>query len=180
MISIIFESHATSTDNEKHISSGHNDVELSELGKRQAQELGQRYKDEKIDAIFCSDLQRSYKTADIAFMNRNMLIIKDARLRECDYGDLTQYPSSEVDPKKIKHISIPFPNGESYNDTSNRMKSFLEYLQKNYDGKKIMIIGHRATQYGLEHWINRIPLKDTITTTWTWQPGWVYILNKLM
>jgi broad specificity phosphatase PhoE len=179
MVTIIFESHATTTDNEKHLSSGHNDVSLSKLGNKQAKELGQRYINEKLDAVFCSDLQRSYKTAEIAFTDRNFLIIKDARLRECDYGDLTQYPSSEVDPEKPNHITVPFPNGESYEDTAKRMKSFLEYLLENYDSKKVMIIGHRATQYGLEHWIKGVPLQEAITEPWIWKPGWVYTFNEL-
>lgn len=32
MITVIFESHATTFDNEAHLSSGHNDIELSPLG----------------------------------------------------------------------------------------------------------------------------------------------------
>jgi len=67
MIKITFESHGTTTDNEQHISSGLKDVELSELGIAQAKELGERHKDETFDTVFCSDLQRSYKTAEIAF-----------------------------------------------------------------------------------------------------------------
>ncbi len=176
MITIIFESHATTFDNENHLSSGHNDVELSPLGIRQAIELGERYKNEYFDAIFCSDLQRSYKTAEIAFGNK-FPIIKDERLRECDYGDLTKHPSSEVDPIKVEHISIPFPNGESYEQTCQRMKEFLDYLKKNYEGKKVMIIGHRATQYGLEHSIKGVAIKDAVTAPWKWQPGSGYQLD---
>ena len=176
MVTIIFEAHATSLDNEAHLASGHNDVELSELGKRQAKELGERYKGENFDAIFCSDLQRSYKTAEIAFRDR-FPIIKDARLRECDYGDLTQHPSIEIDPEKINRIKLPFPNGESYEETSARMKSFLQELLRNYDNKTVMIVGHRATQYGLEHWIKRLSLEEIISTSWHWQPGWIYHLD---
>ncbi len=75
-------------------------------------------------------------------------------LRECDYGDLTQHPSEEVDGEKLKRLHVPFPNGESYDDTTVRRSAFLEDLVKNYDGKSVMIIGHRATQYGLDHLIN--------------------------
>jgi len=179
MITIIFESHGTTFDNENHLSSGWFDVELSPLGKKQAKELGERYKDEKFEAIFCSDLQRSYKTAKIAFEDRNFKIVKDKRLRECNYGDLTKYPSEKVDAEKGKRIIEPFPNGESYEQTAVRMKSFLEDLLKNYDGKKIMIIGHRATQYGLEHWINGAPLKEVVIAPWKWQAGWWYKFYKL-
>ena len=130
MVTILFESHGTTVDNEKHISSGHFDAELSQLGIKQSKELGERYIDKSLDIIFCSDLQRSYKTAELAFGNKYP-IIKDARLRECDYGDLTQHLSEEVDAEKSERIFIPFPNGESYEQTCARMKSFLQELIKN-------------------------------------------------
>jgi len=177
MVTIIFESHGTTTDNEKHLASGWADAELSDLGKRQSKELGERYKDAHFDAIFCSDLQRSYQTAEIAF-GTQFPIIKDARLRECNYGDLTQHPSSEIDPQKPKRIDVPFPNGESYIQTSERMRGFLVELLKDYDGKKVMIIGHRATQYALELWLNHIPLSQIIPAPWKWQPGWEYELPE--
>jgi alpha-ribazole phosphatase/probable phosphoglycerate mutase len=179
MVTIIFESHGTTFDNENHLSSGKFDVELSELGEKQSVELGERYKDENFDVIFCSALQRSYKTAEIAFASRNFPIIKDARLDECDYGDFTRHASAEVDAEKPKRIFTPFPNGESYEQTTARMKSFLQDLLKDYDGKKVMIIGHRATQYGLESLIKDIPLEEVVPVPWKWQPGWVYNLEKI-
>ena len=178
MVEIIFEAHGTTFDNEAHLSSGHNDVELSPLGVQQSKEMGERYKDDNFDAIFCSDLQRAYKSAEIGFGNK-WPIIKDARLRECNYGDFTQRPSSEVEPEKIKRIHEPFPNGESYEQTTARMKSFLEDLLKNYEGKKVMIIGHRATQYGLENIISGKSLEELISMPFKWQPGWEYNLEKL-
>ncbi|MFZ2310855.1 MAG: histidine phosphatase family protein [Patescibacteria group bacterium] len=180
MVEIIFESHSTSLDNENHLSSGWNDIELSDLGNRQSVELGERYKNENFDAIFCSDLKRSYNTAEIAFANRDFKIIKDARLRECNYGDLTQHPSSEVDAEKPKRISEPFPNGESYEQAATRMGDFLKELLKDYDGKRVMIIGSRATQYGLEHWIKNVSVSDAVTASWKWQPGWSYVLDSIL
>lgn len=176
MISIIFEAHSTTTDNETKLASGHNDVELSDLGIKQSYELGDRYKNDYFDAIFCSDLQRSYKTAEIAFGDK-FPIIKDLRLRECDYGDFTQKQKKLVDAEKMKRINEPFPNGESYTQTAERMRQFIDDVKKNYDGKKIMIIGHRATQYGLDCLLNRLTIEEAITKTWKWQPGWKYILN---
>ena len=164
-VEIIFEAHGTTHDNEAHLSSGHNDVELSPLGVQQSKEMGERYRDDHFDAIFCSDLQRAYKSAEIAFGDK-FSIIKDARLRECDYGDLTRRPSDEVTPKKSKRIHEPFPNGESYEQTSERMKSFLQDLLRDYNEKRVMIIGHRATQYGLEHWIKGFPLEEIISAPW--------------
>ncbi len=179
MVKIVFEAHGTSLDNETGNASGNFDVKLSRLGKKQAKELGKRYASETFDAIFCSDLQRSYKTAKIPFANRGFKIIKDPRLRECDYGKRTGGSSKEIEEEKALHIIKPFPKGESYGQTSKRMKSFLNDLIKNYDGKKVMIIGHRATQYGLEHWIKGKTIKQAVTAPWKWQPGWVYQLKKI-
>jgi broad specificity phosphatase PhoE len=156
MVTIVFESHATTTDNQNHLSSGHFDVELSELGLGQAKELGSRYENDHFDAIFC-----------------------DARLRECDYGDLTQHPSAEVDPEKPRRVQQPFPGGESYEDTAKRMEAFLQDLLRDHDSQRVMIIGHRATQYGLEHWIKDVPLTDAVTAPWKWQPGWTYELKGM-
>ena len=172
-VTLIFEAHGTTFDNEAHLSSGWNDVALSPKGEQQSREMGERYKDDHFDAIFCSDLKRAYTSAEIGFGDKYP-IIKDARLRECDYGDLTQKPSEIVDAEKPKRITVPFPNGESYAETTARMKSFLDDLKRDYDGKKVMVIGHRATQYGIENYVNGVPPQKLIATPFKWQPGWGY------
>lgn len=179
MVTIIFESHATSLDNEAGLASGRYDVALSPLGEKQAHELGERYEDQHLDAVFCSDLKRSHRTAEIAFTGRTMPIIRDARLRECDYGTFTRQSSAEVERERARHISEPFPGGESYQEAAIRMNKFLQDLLKEYDGKKVLIIGHRATQYGLEHLINNRQLKEIVAAPWAWQPGWVYSLKEI-
>ena len=178
MITIIFEAHATTEDNEAKLAAGWYDVALSKLGEQQARELGERYRGQSFDAIFCSDLQRSYKTAQLAFGNKYP-IIQDKRLRECNYGDMSRAPKDTVDAYKSQALTTPYPNGESYQDTSSRMKSFLEDLLKDYDGKTILIIGHRATQYGLDQWIKGMELKEAVLAPWKWQPGWEYTLTSL-
>lgn len=179
MVEIIFESHGTTTDNEEHRASGWFDAELTELGVMQGKELGDRYKNEKLDAVFCADQKRASDTARLAFGSREFPIIIDPRLRECNYGDLNHHPSSEVDPEKPKHIKVPFPNGESYSQTNERMKAFLCDLLKNYEDKRVMVIGSRATQYGLECWILGKPIEEVIPAPWKWQPGWIYQLREV-
>ncbi len=177
MVTIVFEAHGTTFDNEAHRSSGWNDVLLSPLGVKQSEEMGKRYRDDQFDVIFCSDLKRSVDSANISFSGRNFKVVQDKRLRECDYGDMTQQSNDVVDAEKPNRIDKPFPNGESYKQTSGRMKDFLNDLKENYEGKRVMVIGHRATQYGLEYWILGKPLKEIISAPWKWQPGWTYKLD---
>jgi len=176
LVSITFEVHALTFDNENHISSGFYDAELSVHGVEQCRELGERYAQDHFDAIFCSDLQRSYKTAELAFGDK-FPIIKDARLCECDYGDFTRHPAIEVEAERSKRIHTPFPNGESYEQAVNRVKEFLADLQRDYDGKRVMIIGHGATWRSLEHLVKGVPLEEALTVEHKWQSGWHYILN---
>ena len=58
------------------------------------------------------------------------------------------------------------------------MKSFLQFLLHKYDRQRVLIIGHRATQYGLEYWIKGLLLKDVVLAPWAWQPGWEYKLRR--
>ena len=178
MVFIVFETHATSVDNENQIASGHLDTPLSALGKQQARNLGKRHKQRNFDAIFCSDLERSYRTAEIAFAEKP-LIIQDTRLREADYGDFAGQPRRKIESLKLHHIRQPFPDGESWEQAVARIRNFLEELLTHHVSKTVLIIGHRATQYGLEHWIKNIPLEDVVAAQWKWQPGWEYRLNSL-
>ena len=178
MVFIVFETHATSVDNESQIASGQLDVPLSELGEQQARHLGKRHRKRNFDAIFCSDLERSYRTAEIAFKDKS-IIIQDKRLREADYGDFAGQARRKIESLKLHHIRQPFPNGESWEQAVARIRSFLEDLLSQHFNKTVMIIGHRATQYGLEHWTKNIPLEDVVAASWKWQPGWEYQLDSL-
>jgi len=175
-MTLFFETHATSLDNETGIASGQFDVDLSALGKQQARELGERYRGIELASVCCSDLRRSYRTAEIAFAGRDVPIQRDARLRECAYGDLTRQPSKIVEALRLPHANIPFPNGESYRQVTERVRSFLEELPESAD---VLLIGHRATFYALEHLLGGVPLSMVITTPWTWQPGWTYSCDML-
>ena len=149
MIKITYFVHGTTTDNEKHISSGWYDVELSELGIKQFKELIEKTRDKKFDVIFCSDLQRAHESAKLTWEGAYQIIF-DKRLRECNYGDYNAKPSEFVEPMQEKMITDRFPNGESYEDVKARIKDFLQFLKENYDGKSVAIVAHKAPQLALE------------------------------
>lgn len=174
MLTIIFETHATSLDNENGVASGHRDVALSPLGERQARELGARYRQDLPDRVFCSDLQRSYQTAGIAFAGTGVAVVRDARLRECDYGEYTGAPSEMVAIERVQRIERPFPGGESYQQVMRRMQEFLNWLGENCAGQRVLIVGHRATQHALEHWLAGKAIEQVLSEDWQWRPGWLY------
>jgi broad specificity phosphatase PhoE len=179
MLALFYSPHSTSIDNEAGRASGHADVPLSALGRQQARGLGKHYELGALDAVFCSDLQRASKTAEIAFAACGLPIIADARLREYDYGDMTQYPVAQVEQEFGRRIAEPFPNGESMVMVAQRVGAFLRDVLQVYDGKKIAVIGHRATRYGLEYWCGNTSLDEIVRARWEWRdiPIWRYELS---
>lgn len=180
-IKITYFVHGTTTDNEKEISSGWKDVELSEVGIEQSVALKDKTIDMHFDVVFCSDLQRAVKSAELAWGGMYP-IIPDARLRECNYGKLNGAPSAIVEPMQEEEcITKPFPDGESYEDVRARMADFLELLKKNYDGKSVAIVGHKAPQLSLDVLIKGKTWKQALTEDWrktkAWKPGWEYELK---
>ena len=181
MLTLFFSPHLTSVDNEARRASGHADVPLAAVGREQARELGRHYVDKELDAVFCSDLQRASVTAEIAFSGRGLPIVPDARLREYDYGDMTRFPVAQVEAEFARRIREPFPGGESLLMVVQRVGAFLRETLREYDGKTIVVIGHRATRYGLEYWCNGASLDDIVRAPWPWLdvPIWHYELHAL-
>lgn len=180
-IKITYFVHGTTTDNEKEISSGWSDVELSELGVKQSIGLREQTKGKKFDAVFCSDLQRAVQSARLVW-GGVVPIIPDARLRECNYGKLNGSPSAIVEPMQEEEcIMNKFPEGESYEDVKARIADFLEFLRKNYNGKHIAIVAHKAPQLSLDVLLKRKTWKEALGEDWrkakSWQPGWEYIVE---
>lgn len=173
--------HGTTADNEQHISSGWKDVDLSDLGIKQSKDLRDLTEDHAFDVVFCSDLKRAHDSAKLAWENV-YTIIPDARLRECNYGSLNGASSDIVEPmQEDECIEKPFPGGESYEDVKNRIVDFLNFLKKNYDGKSIAIVAHKAPQLALDVLLRGKTWKQALAEDWrktkAWKPGWEYTLS---
>jgi broad specificity phosphatase PhoE len=175
---VLFETHATSRDNEAGLASGWCDVDLSARGEEQAHLLGVRRRADSLAAVFTSDLRRASRTAEIAFRDRPLPLMRDARLRECSYGALSGRPLSEIEARRAAHVATPFPDGESYQQVAERVSAWLAEIAVSFMGKTVLVVGHRATFYALEHLVRRAPLHDVVVRPWHWQPGWTYRITQ--
>lgn len=169
---IYFAAHATTTDNATGIASGWKDAELSELGIKQAEEMRESLKNLKFDLICCSDLRRAVNTVWLAFGDKYQ-VISDHRLRELNYGDFNGGDAKTVADMKINAIKNPMPNGESYEQAMVRAQSFYKELKDKFPEKVILVVGHRATQYGLDTLTGK-KLEDLLSVPFVWQPFWEY------
>ena len=179
-LNITYFVHGTTTDNEKDISSGWSDVELSEKGVRQSVELADQIEGKRFDVVFCSDLKRAVRSAELTFEGK-VAIVQDKRLRECDYGKYNGKPSEIVEPLQERSVVERFPDGESYEDVKKRISNFLDFLKKEYDGKSVAIVAHKAPQLALDVLLKHKTWEEAFAQDWrkrkAWRPGWIYILE---
>jgi len=179
-VEITYFVHGTTYDNEQEISSGWKDVDISPKGIEQSKALTDQVKDKKFDVVFCSDLKRAVRSAELSFKNLYP-IVEDRRLRECNYGIYNGKPSSVVEPLQEEHLSIPFSQGESYLDVMKRMGSFLDFLKNRYDNQHIAIVAHKAPQLALDVLLNGKTWEQAFAEDWrktySWQPGWEYSIK---
>jgi 2,3-bisphosphoglycerate-dependent phosphoglycerate mutase len=176
-IEIVFETHSTCVDNELGLAAGWSASELSELGRAQAVELGRRRGSDRLSAVFCSDLVRAAQTAAIAFAGSPVPVLPDWRLRECDYGQRTGMSTEEARVIRRDHLDRPYPGGESWRQAVARVGRFLGDLPPRWNGQRILVIGHIATRWGLEHAVKQIPLEELAEEEFTWRAGWEFRLT---
>jgi 2,3-bisphosphoglycerate-dependent phosphoglycerate mutase len=124
-IEVVFETHATTVDNERGRATGWLPGRLSERGRAEARRLGQRRANDRITAVFSSDLARAAETASIAFGSSGIPVLYDWRLRECDYGQRNGMPVAELRAGRRQHLDRPYPGGESWQQAITRVGRFL-------------------------------------------------------
>ena len=175
-VSIIYETHSLSTDNALGIATGWKDGQLSTEGREDAKELGERRVHDGIDAVFSSDLGRAVETVKIAFVDTKIPVYFDSRLRECNYGDWNGTSEARVHSTRSEYVLRPYPNGQSYSDVVRAMAGFLNDLMANWSRHRVLIVGHAATRWALDHLISHVSLVDLVEAPFNWQKGWDYTL----
>lgn len=152
--------HGQSQWNLENRFTGFKDVDLSDLGREEAQDAGKRLKAAgiKFDKVFTSTLQRAYHTAEIALSSAGQEGLTDAMvrhddLRERDYGDLTGLNKDETRQKygdEQVHIwrrsyDVRPPGGECLQDVvENRVRPYYEANIKPLveEGENILMAAH--------------------------------------
>src|SRR5581483_6608690 len=169
---VVYETHATSGHNEAGIATGWLGGGLSAAGRAQAAAPGRRRRDDGIELVVASDLNRAVETASIAFDGSGIPVLLDWRLRECDYGDWNGMPRARLDVERAARVDVPFPGGESWRQAVARVDGFLAELAT--DGA--VVIGHIATRWAFEQRCRGRSLEELAAEEFLWQPGWEYSL----
>jgi alpha-ribazole phosphatase/probable phosphoglycerate mutase len=176
-IELVYETHSLTEDNDAGIATGWLPGRLSARGRELARQLGQRRGGDGIAAVFSSDLARAAETAAIAFGQTTIPVLHDWRLRECDYGQRNGMPVAELHSGRLGHLDRPYPGGESWRQAVARVGRFLGDLPPRWSGQRVLVIGHVATRWGLDHFIDGTPLEQLAGQDFAWREGWEYLLG---
>ena len=103
---------------------------LDSVGEKQAEELAKLFSNIDISHIFCSDKQRSVKTASTIAREKQTPIHKSEGLRALNVGDFSgQKRTPETESSLQKYLDNPdtmIPGGESLNDFKARISPCLK------------------------------------------------------
>ena len=130
---------------------GHLDAPLSGLGLRQAEALAGRLRQEPIDRIFTSPLQRAAKTAEtIARHHSDASFERSPALMEIHHGDWQGLLVDEVVSRygeglrewRAHPTRSQMPNGESFTNVLKRVLDFKEQLCEEFHNDNILISTH--------------------------------------
>lgn len=151
--------HWQSVGNTKHVISGQKETNLSELGRKQAQERAKDLFNIHFDAVFSSDLARTIETAKIILLEREIAIHTTKALRERNYGKDIQGNSynqlgGEIKRLLEKYYTLSYeerlskkimPDYESDEELIGRFTTFLRETALAYQGKNVLIVSHGNT-----------------------------------
>ena len=129
---------------------GSTDVRLDTVGLSQAERLRDRLATEKIDTVYSSDLKRALLTAKVIASDHKLEVITCPELREINFGQLEGLTFSQIGqlyPEVTRlwmerNPELKYPGGESVDEFSNRVISFLGRLKKHTQEETILIVAH--------------------------------------
>ena len=123
---------------------------LSVHGEEQSKRLSENVELNNIDVIWSSSYTRAKATAKYIANSNNLPINLDSNLNERKLGNLKELGEfmknkKTRDPSQEQLLDRKFKtsDGESAEDTRERMTGFFDKILKEFEGKKIAIVSHR-------------------------------------
>jgi len=129
---------------------GHLDIPLSSLGEAQLAVLAGRLRAIRFDAIYCSDLLRTRRSAEILATPHRLTPILDPALREFAMGTWEGLTSEEI--RALDAVAFKawmadvgrfqFPGGESLQDLEARVLPAFDAIVRRHAGGTVAVVAH--------------------------------------
>ena len=151
MAKLILARHGETVWNVEKIYRGRTDVNLDEVGIKQAELLGKYLSNWELEAIYSSPLKRALDTANIIACYQKIGVNIVEGLIDFDYGEWQSLPEQEAErlyptlhnewhnnPHKVR-----MPGGESLEDVRRRAIEVVNDVLSKYQGS-VVLVSHRV------------------------------------
>ncbi len=149
---------------------GKTDIELSDVGIRQAEQLRDRLARVKIDGIYTSTLLRASETAKIIAAPHKVRVTRLPELSECNFGFVEGLTFGEIKKRYPELVQVMlgfnmverFPGGESFHELDTRVSKFLPKLKDHKRKETVAVVAHggplriiicRLLGLDIRHWL---------------------------
>lgn len=152
MLKLYLVRHGESAWNVQHLYTGQTDVPLSQVGEAQAQRVAENLSTLAFEAVYASPLKRAHDTAQPIAAALEMPLRLDARLSEIHHGAWEGNPAAVIREQyadeylawRTQPHRVKMPEGESLDDVSERLQTFLQELLTDHSDGSVMIVSHDA------------------------------------
>ena len=146
MTTLILARHGETDWNRDGRFQGHADPPLNDRGREQAGSLADALADERIDAIYSSDLLRAHETALVVAERRGLDVVVDPDLRERDVGEWSGLTLPEIEerfPEEIRRFREEgLSVGESHEALSLRVVAAAQRIAAAHPGGHVLVVTH--------------------------------------
>jgi broad specificity phosphatase PhoE len=125
---------------------GSSDIELNDLGRKQAHALAQELEHVELDAIYASDLSRARATAEAVAASHGIEVLLDPRLRERSFGSWEGLTREDIDERPERHH-----DGESDEEVRERVLAAVQSIAAAHRGENVLVVSHGGALNALWH-----------------------------
>jgi broad specificity phosphatase PhoE len=142
--------HGTTDWNQSGRIQGHLDPPLNAAGRTQAQRISERLASLDATALYSSDLQRTYETAQIISQTTGVRIIQKTSLREMHFGRWQGWTFQQIreqDPagyaaRRANPYDVPPPGGETWRRFYDRAVRAVEEILATTEAERLIVVTH--------------------------------------
>ena len=153
------------------------DVTLSPDGEEQARSWGRALAaapaDQRFDAVWCSPYRRAEQTAELVLAEAglDLDIRMDERLRDRELGVLdrltgagvrARFPEEAARRRWLGKFYHRPPGGESWADLALRLRSLLVDVDREEDGRRVLLVCHDAVVMTIRYVGERLGEQDVL------------------
>jgi broad specificity phosphatase PhoE len=128
------------------------DLPLSEIGRRQAEAARRALETRPIDHVFSSPLLRARQTAELLAEPHGVPVTLVDDLTECDVGrweglswaEVRQQDGSYLDTFEADPGTIPYADGESFQQVQDRAVPAIQRLIREHPGGNLLVVTHNV------------------------------------